>query len=264
GETQSNLERIIRFGQQVSSASNTMMNSLFGDAGMPEVTQPKLLNCEEWTLTEKLEREKEMVGIYISAHPLDSFQYEMKHYGFMPLSEMESDSYKNRPLKIAGYISSAIHLVSKKGTKYGKFKIVDYDGEYEFSLFRDDYLKFKDMLLQDNKVYIQGRFQQKFYDETQFDFKIQSITLLENVMKTMTKKLNLELKLDQIDAKFVELMNKYAEKSGGCELGIKIVDELHGDTMKLRTSYKKIELNEHLIDDITKLYGMVYNVVAVS
>jgi DNA polymerase-3 subunit alpha len=98
GEMQSNLEKIIKFGQQVSSASNTMLNSLFGDAGMPEATQPKLSNCDEWTLTEKLEREKEMVGIYISAHPLDGFSFEMNNFGFMPLSEIENENLKGKTL----------------------------------------------------------------------------------------------------------------------------------------------------------------------
>lgn len=261
GETQTNLERIIRFGQQVSMNANTMSNSLFGESSMPEITAPKMAPAEPWTLSETLEREKEMVGIYISAHPLDGFHYEMNHYGFIPLSEIEGDAYKNRPLRMAGYVSSALHLVSKKGTKYGKFKIVDYHGEFEFSLFREDYLKFKDMLLQDNKVFIQGRFQARFYDETQFEFKIQSISLLDDVMATMTKRLNIEVPLQHVTGNFVEMIRKHAEKSGSCELGIKVVDLTTREIIRMHTSYKKIEFNDVLVNELTKTEGIVYNVI---
>jgi DNA polymerase III subunit alpha len=261
GETQSNLERIIKFGQQVSMNANTMTNSLFGDAEMPAIALPKLNQCEPWTLSETLEKEKDMVGIYISAHPLDTFQFEMNNYGFMPLSDVEDDQYKNRQLKMAGYISSALDLLSKKGTKWGKFKLVDYHGEFEFALFSDDYLRYKDMLSQDNKVVITGRFQGRFYDPTQFEFKVSSVSLLENVMKTMTKRLNIEIKLEKLNQDFLNIIYKYAEKSGNCELGIKVVDMQTHDTVKMKTSSKHIELTDELLQELTQFEGLVYNVV---
>ena len=261
GEMQSNLEKIIKFGQQVSSASNTMLNSLFGDAGMPEATQPKLTNCDEWTLTEKLEREKEMVGIYISAHPLDGFSFEMNNFGFMPLSEIENENLKGKTFKIAGYIANELHLVSKKGTKYGKFKVVDYHGEFEFQLFRDDYLKYASMLMQDNKVVINGTFAPRFYDPSLFEFKISHIMLLDNVLKTMTKRINIEIPIDKLNDELVHLIAKHTELPGKCEVGIKVVDLQNQQIVKMFTSYKKIEMSEGFLDDLTKVEGIHYSVI---
>jgi len=261
GEMQSNLEKIIKFGQQVSSASNTMLNSLFGDAGMPEATQPKLSNCDEWTLTEKLEREKEMVGIYISAHPLDGFSFEMNNFGFMPLSEIENENLKGKTFKIAGYIANELHLVSKKGTKYGKFKVVDYHGEFEFQLFRDDYLKYASMLMQDNKVVISGTFAPRFYDPSLFEFKISHIMLLDNVLKIMTKRINIEIPIDKLNDELVHLISKHTELPGKCEVGIKVVDLQNQQIVKMFTSYKKIEMSEGFLDDLTKVEGIHYSVI---
>lgn len=260
GESQSNLEKIIRFGQQFSSDTFTA-NSLFGDIGMPEISLPKLHNTEEWTLTEMLEKEKDMVGIYISAHPLDSFQFEMSNYNFIPLSDIEKDVYKRRQIRIAGYIASAQHLISKKGTLWGKFKLVDFNGEHEFTLFKEDYLKFKDMMIQDNKVMVTGSFQNRWNDETQFEFKIQSIMLLEDVKKVLTKRLNMTVQLDRLDSAFMDIVQKYAETAGKCELGIQVVDTASNNTIKLYTPHKKIELNDKFLDELTKMEGVIYNVV---
>jgi DNA polymerase-3 subunit alpha len=262
GESLNNLERIIRFGQQVGASTNSMTNSLFGDAEMPAIMPPKLSNCEPWTLSESLEKEKEMVGIYLSAHPLDTYQFEMNNYGFLPLNEMEDERLRNKNLRIAGYISSALDLVSKKGNKWGKFKIVDYHGEFEFNLFADDYLRFKDKLLQDNKVVIQGRYQTRQYDATQFEFKVLSVSLLENVMETMSKRVNLEISLHKLDDVFLQIIQKYAEKSGSCELGIKIVDATTSETINLKTSSRHITLSEEFIAELTKFDGLKFKVIS--
>ncbi len=260
GETQSNLEKIVRFGQQVSSDTFTA-NSLFGDAGMPEISLPKLHLTEEWTLTQKLEKEKEMVGIYISAHPLDSFQFEMTNYGFTPLSEIEKETNRKRLLRVAGYISSAQHQISKKGTLYGRFKLVDYYGEHEFTLFKEDYLKFKDMLIQDNKIMVTGIYQNRWNDESQFEFKIQSMYLLEDVKKLLTKRLNMTVQLERLDSAFMEIIQKYAETAGKCELGIQVVDKVADKTIRLYTPHRKIELSDRFLEELAKMEGIVYTVI---
>lgn len=260
GETQSNLEKIIRFGQQLSNqTSNT--HSLFGDAGMPEVSYPKLHATEEWSLSEMLEKEKEMVGIYISAHPLDNFQFEMKNYGFVPLPEIDKENYRKRLIRVAGYISGAQHLVSKKGTLWGKFKLVDYSGEHEFTLFKEDYLRFKDMMIPDNKIMLTGVFQNRWNDETQFEFKIQSMNLLEDVKGLLTKRLNMVIPLERIDSAFMDLLQIHAEKTGKCELGIKVVDVEKQQVVKLYTPHRKIEFNDKFLEALSSMGGIDYQVI---
>jgi DNA polymerase-3 subunit alpha len=262
GEMLTNLERIIKYGQSVSANANTMLNSLFGDAMMPEIALPKLYPTEPWTLTQKLEREKEMIGIYISAHPLDNFQFEFDYYNFTPLQDLHLDQNKKRSLRIAGYISSVQHQMSKKGTMYGRFKLVDFNGEHDFMIFKDDYIKFKDMLVNDNKVLINGQFQARWGNEADLEFKIHSMILLENVKKTMTKRLNIQVDIDKVNEAFVLMLKNHAEKAGITELGIKIADYDTGEKVSLITPSRKIELTDGLIEELTKMDGVVYNVIS--
>jgi len=261
GESQTNLEKIIKYGQVMSNSANTLVNSLFGDAEMPAIAMPKMHPCEPWSLSEILEKEKELVGIYISAHPLDGFLFEMTNYQFMPMGDLEPDKLKNRVLRLAGYIDNPLHLVSKKGSNYGRFKLIDYHGEQEFTLFKDDYIKFRDFMVKDNKVMISGMFQSRWNSETDFEFKIQRIMLLDNVKTQLTKRINLELTLQRLNDDFVHNISKYVDKSGNCELGIQIVDESTQEKMKLCSSYKKIEMSDEFLEAITKMEGVLYKVI---
>jgi DNA polymerase-3 subunit alpha len=262
GELQSNLEKIVKFGQQVAGSSNNLLNSLFGDAEMPEIAAPKLLNCEEWGLMEKLEKEKDMVGLYISAHPLDGFQYEMNHFNFLPLNEMDEGKLKGKTFRIAGYVAQALDLVSKKGTKYGKFKLVDYHGEFEFSLFSNDYMKFSGSLKQDNKVVIYGTFSPRFYDPNQFEFKVTQIMLLEDALKSLTKRINIDLTIDKLNEQFLQILTKYADKTGQTEVGIRIVDHETEQVVKLYTGRRRIEMSEALLEELKKLEGLKFGILA--
>ena len=260
GESISNLEKIVRFGQQTGLNQGSITHSLFGDAGLPEIQKPKLPNCPEWILATQLEKEKEMVGMYISAHPLDNFYFEMTNYHFTPLTEIEADHNKKRIMRVAGYISSAQHLISKKGTHYGRFKLVDYHGEHEFTLFTNDYIRFKDMLIQDNKLMMTVIYQNRWNDETQWECKIQSMMLLEEVKNTLTKKLSIEISLQKLDEAFVDIIRKYAEVPGKCALGIQVKDETTQEMVRLQQSFKKITLSDEFIDALNKMEGVIYSV----
>jgi DNA polymerase-3 subunit alpha len=210
-----------------------------------------------------LEKEKEMVGIYISAHPLDSFQFEMSNYGFTSLADIEKENLRKRQLRVAGYVSFAQHLISKKGTLWGKFKLIDFNGEHEFTLFKEDYLKFKDMLIQDNKIMVTGTYQNRWNDENQWEFKIHTMYLLEDVKKLLTKRLNMTVQLERLDSAFMTIIQKYAETAGKCELGIQVVDKASDNVIRLYTPIRKIELSDRFLDELTKLEGIVYNVVTI-
>jgi DNA polymerase-3 subunit alpha len=129
----SGLERLVRFGNQVQGAKAMSSNSLFGEVAMPEIKPPVIPECEPWNISERLEREKEVVGIYISAHPLDGFKWELQHYGFLPINQLEAN--KGKAVRLAGYISDVQHRVTKKGTKFGSFNLNDYSGFQEFTLW---------------------------------------------------------------------------------------------------------------------------------
>lgn len=264
GDTQTNLEKLIRYGQTVSANANSFANSLFGETAMPEIALPKLNPADTWLLNEALQREKEVIGMYISAHPLDGFRFEFENYHFTPLSDIDLPTSKNRILRLGGYIASANHLMSKKGTMYCKYKLIDFNGEYEFFAFGDDYIRLKEMLVPDNKLMITGQWQTKKFakDPSEVEFKIQNAILLENVKSSMTKKLTIECALDKLDREFVSIISKYAESAGNTEIGIKVVDRTTQEAIQLTTKYRKVDITDEFIAELTKLEGIVYNVVS--
>lgn len=138
-DPESGLDRLVKFGNQVQGSKSVAANSLFGEVAMPDVKPPAIPECEPWNLSELLEKEKEVVGIYISAHPLDGFKFEMEHYGFLPIAELEN--YKGKQVKLAGFVSDAAHMVTKKGSKFGKFIINDYSGNFEITMWENNYVQ---------------------------------------------------------------------------------------------------------------------------
>ncbi len=261
GEKESNLDKIIKYGQAVSVSANTMVNSLFGESDLPEITKPKITNCEPWHLFESLQREKELVGIYISAHPLDTFQFEMNNYHFEPVNEIDNEINQKRIFRVGGYISKAQHLLTKKGAMFAKFTLVDYVGEREFLVFSDDYIKFKNMILQDNKVMIIGANEKdKWKDEMKF--KIQKMVLLEDVKRLMTKRLNITCEVDHIDTHFISILQKYVSKSGVCDLGIKVVCDSDDMEVRLKSGYDKLILTDEFLDEIKQIDGVKINVIS--
>lgn len=257
----SNLEKLIRYGQLSNTSTNTIENSLFGETEISEIATPQLSDCEKWDAMEALSKEKELLGIYLSAHPLDSFRFEIENYYTTPLSEMDPNKLLNKPIRVAGYIEQALHLTSKKGTQYAKFKLVDYNGQYEFSVFTNKYLEFKNFIEKDLKVMISGAFQMKYQNE--ISFTISNITLLENVKKLFTKKINLKLRLETLDNALLDIISKYTERPGNCEFGIIISDEEMNHQVKLSNSYKKIELSDQFLEELKKYEDVFYQVVSI-
>ncbi|HNF71730.1 MAG TPA: DNA polymerase III subunit alpha, partial [Chitinophagaceae bacterium] len=260
-ENMTNLEKILKYAQQINSKTGGHTMNLFGETGLPEIPIPRLHPTEEWTLSELLEKEKEMVGMYISAHPLDHFQFELTHYGTIPVTEFQSHQQSTRSLRIAGYMASVQHLITKKGSLYGKFKLIDYNGEYEFALYKEDYLKYKDMIQNNNKVMIMGTFQSSWNNPDEKRFRIQQMLLLEDVKKKLTKPINMTIQLDKLDSAFLEIIQKYANQSGYCELGIQIVEPNREQTVKLRSGQRRLELSDDFLEALNQMDGLLYQVI---
>jgi DNA polymerase-3 subunit alpha len=116
-------------------------------------------------------------------------------------------------------------------------------------------------MVKDNKVMISGMFQSRWNSETDFEFKIQRIMLLDNVKTQLTKRINLELTLQRLNDDFVHNISKYVDKSGNCELGIQIVDEQNREKTKLQSSFKKVNMSDGFLEELKKMEGVAYQVI---
>lgn len=221
GDNATGLEKIIRFGNQYQAQLSSSSNTLFGDLQMEEVSPPKLYECEQWPLIKLLDYEKDVTGMFISGHPLDNFKFEIKYYGLTPIAEFNEfkeavhlHPNPGRNFRMAGLVAEAQHRISKNGNKYGVFFIEDYTAKMELTLWSDDYVRFSNYLEAGMVIFITGCFRQR-YNKSEFEFKVNSITLLESMMKACTKKLQIETHPKFIDENIIGFVEKNVKKFPG-------------------------------------------------
>ena len=229
GDRSSGIEKIIGYGQTKDSLTTGTTNTLFGDLGeVMEIQPPKIPICEPWTLTEKLEHEKDVTGIFLSGHPLDHFKFELIHYKIMPLTDFIeikasttlTQSYLNKNIRIAGLVVDAQHRVTKTGRNFGILAIEDYGGKTEIALWSDDYVKFTNYLDKGKNILISGYFKAAWKEDT-YEFKVQQINLLETVKQTLTKQIDLSLKVGAVSNEVVDFIEKNVKSYPG-KIGLKI------------------------------------------
>ena len=271
-----NLELILKYGSDFSGSHDMLTNSLFGEMGLPDVQPPKLAECEEWTLAEKLKREKGVLSFYITAHPLDNYQRQLQLYNFNEMSDLSAcvslmqkqaeegikEGAEKRAFIVAGYLSDVAHIEARTGTLFCKFNMNDFTGGQELLMFKEHYLRHKHFLMNDNKLIMEITVTRstRVNDKRPF-ISIERITLLEDVMKLYTKRLLVRMGLTNVDAAFMEVINKYAEKTGETELGILIADDDTGKEIHLGN--KKIEMVSDLLEEISNIEGLEYHVESI-
>ncbi len=273
GSKYTNLDLIMKYGNDFASSHDMLTNSLFGEMGLPDVQPPKLAECEEWPLAEKLKREKKVLSFYITAHPLDNYQREFDLYNFHDMTELSNcingmqkqaeegitEGPEMRQFIVAGYLSDVAHIEARTGTLFCKFNLNDFTGGQELLMFKEHYLRNKHFLNNDNKLIMEITVtrSKRVNDKRPF-ISIEKIVLLEDVMKLYTKRLNLRMSLTNLDDAFIEIINKYAEKAGDTEVGIEIADSTSGKVVKLGN--KKIEMSAQFLDEITNIEGLEFRV----
>ncbi len=241
------LERIIRFGSQFQAASSLAVNSLFGEAEMPDVKPPDLPKCDPWTLHDLLEKEKDTIGIYLSGHPLDGFKFEMKHYNIIPVNELET--FKGRQVRIAGFVSNPVHAFTKKGDPWGRMTLNDYSGGMEISFFKENYAHYKDYIQESQKLMITGTYDESRFRPGQMEFRISGVMLLGDVKSKHTQRLALNMELDKLTIDFVKFLTQnIQEHPGSCELSFVITDDANERRTGMRTTSGKVLINDDLID----------------
>lgn len=252
-----NLEKIINYGVASSHAKNGHANTLFGEmTGAMEIPLPKLSECEEWPLTEKLNYEKEVTGMFMSGHPLDHHRFELQHYQLLEISEfneIKNDTAlikqaANFTVRLAGLIVDVQHRVTKTGKNFGSFVLEDFTGKTEFTLWSEDYVKFQNYLEVGRKIFLSGNFRQRFRSDENFELKINQLFLLETLKEKTTRVLELNLEPANITKEWIEFLNENVKAfPGKTLLKFNIVDNDENLKISLYNSEVGILLNDELI-----------------
>lgn len=255
GEMVNGLERIIKYGQVITTQNATATNTLFGDLPITmEIPPPRLPEATPWPLMVQLEHEKEVTGMFLSGHPLDHYKFEMKHYGVTPISDFNEfkEAIKmhpnpNRMFRIIGLVADAQHKIAKSGNKYGNFFIEDYSGKTDLVLFKEDYLRLSPYLVQGTTVFITGYFKERF-NQNAFEFKVLTVSLAESMKKNLTKQVNIEVHPQNINADMISFMQKNLKyHPGSAALRFILTEPKNNMKISLVTSTGGFEMNEEMI-----------------
>jgi DNA polymerase-3 subunit alpha len=254
GETATGLEKIIRYGNIYQAQNTHSSNTLFGDLpAVMDIQPPKIPNCEPWTLTELLDHEKEVTGMFMSGHPLDHFRFEIKHYGITTLAEyneikdsLTPGSNPGRNFRLAGLVTDAQHRVTKTGRQFGSFIMEDYSGKSEFLLWSDDYMKYVNYLEKGKNLFLTGYFKQRF-NKPEYEFKVEKIILLESIKQNLTKQVIVDIEARHLNEEMVRFFEKNVKKyPGRSGLKFNIVEPKSNCRISLYMMENGFEMNDEM------------------
>jgi len=252
------LEKAIKYGVRFQDNENSSQVSLFGESSDVQIPEPQIPPCEEWATMEKLAKEKEVVGIYISGHPLDDFRNEIKYFCNAKLSDFQDlNSQINRQLSFGGIVTSSQHKVSNNGKLWGIFAVEGFDESFEFKIFGDDYLKFRHLFVQSNFIFAKVMVKEGYVNrETgkKSDPRIQFLHVqsLQDVFKEFAKKLTLELNVFDLKPKLInQLHNIFKNHSGNHPLTIDVLElkETKVETFVPLSKSTAVETDDEIIND---------------
>ena len=251
-------EKAVKFGNGMQNSTHSTQNSLFGELAPIEVVPPKLHKVEDLSLIEKLNKEKELIGIYLTGHPLDTYALEVKAY-----STASTQTYKNKPnqvVKIAGIISSYNARFTKKGTMFCNFTLEDYEGSLEIFLFGTDYIDYANYVDKVGAmVFITGSYQAKKYNKDEYEFKITNIELLEDIKDKLTNGVKLSVELSQINEEFLDNIIAVIENHPGTHnISLDIIDREEQMSVSLYSKSKRVDVCQDFITELTEACDVQY------
>jgi DNA polymerase-3 subunit alpha len=256
------LEKLVRFGAAVQNEKDAPPD-LFGNAIEVALADPKPPEAEPWTAMEKLSREKEVVGIYISGHPLDDFELEVKNFCQGTVAHLNGDIKKlfGREMLIAGIVMEAEHRMTKNGNPFGTMEVEDKTDSFKFFLFGEDYLRLKHFLVDGSFLMIRGKVQKRKWskDENDLEFKIGSLELLADARNKMAKSFHLQIPVNELNNQLVEqVYSLITDHPGSCELKVKLVDTVDNIVVEMPSRKGGVEVSNELLDRIKELDHVEY------
>ena len=240
-------ETLMRFGQRYQMSKQEMQNSLFGafDEAI-EVATPPIPNAEPWSRLERLNRERELVGMYLSAHPLDPYYIEVNYGCDTPLAEANQRSEQlDTELTMGGLVVDFQIRTGKKGGQFGILKIEDYSGSFDFMLFGNKFVDYQKYGVPGLAIVVRGAYEKGYGDRVRFN--VRSIDLLENLKGKMLK--NLVISIKDTDLNSVDFLktNVGAPGDNRCDLYFRMKDQVSGNYVMLR-SKKNIAVDKRLME----------------
>ncbi len=249
------IEIAIKYGGQMQDTKASNQNSLFGESAGGKVTEPKLPFIEEWNPIEKLNKEKEVAGMFISGHPLDDFRLDMELFTNTKISDLNNlKLIKGKEIKIAGIVTFFEERITKTGKPWAKFVIEDYSGVKEIALFGKDFADFRPFLQLNAMLYCLATTITSFRDENELELKFNKMMFLADIRKANLKSVQLQLKTNQVTKENLEKIKKLTQANkGSAILKISVHDPQSNYKTELFSRHVKIDWNNAFREELEVL-----------
>ena len=252
------LEKVIKYGAKYQENENSSQGSLFGEASEVQIPEPTVPPCETWGTMEKLRREKEVVGIYISGHPLDDFKKEITAFcnANVSIFNDELHPYVNRELSFAGVITDVQHRISKNGKGWGLFTLEDYTDTHEFRIFGEEYLKFRHFFMINSFVYCKVYVREGWVNRDtgkKGDPRLQynDFKQLQDVMDSYAKKLTIKLDIAALQEKRIKaLKDTLISHKGKHPLNFVVYEMQEEIKLNLSSRKQKVNISSELLSTL--------------
>lgn len=236
GDDQHFIEKLVRHGSMFQERQQALQQSLFGGGDALEVADPQVPDCEPWTDLQQLQKEKDVIGFYVSGHPLDMYEIEMRHFSKVSLEILKNSlpQLKDKEIRLGGMITDAQHRTTKKGDPFGTFVLEDYTDSFQFFLFKENYLKFKHMIHEGAFVQVTVKVQLRYKSEDQLETRIQGMLLLSEVLDKQASQLILHTMIKDLTPELLSSVRKIAKANkGNCALRFRIMDSDEGLVLEM-------------------------------
>ncbi len=245
------IERLIRYGHKIQAEKMTTQQSLFGEANNLEISKPVITTEEAWPKLVKLDTEKELIGIYLSAHPLDSYKLEIEHFCTHSLSNLDNlGNLNGQEVMVAGLVRSHKQAYTKNNKPYGTIMLEDYTDSFRLMLFNKDYIAFKNYFTPGYALLIRGQVQPRPFNNGTVDYelKIKEIKMLADVREEMISSLLVTVALSSLDEQMINEIDKYArQKKGSARLKFMVHDREENIYIEMFSRTKRIHIDDELI-----------------
>lgn len=261
------IEVLIRYGNRFQTDGKMQTNSLFGDDESIQISKPEIPQGVPWSILEKLNKERDLVGIYISAHPLDNYRFEMTHICNTQVADLknELESFKEKgEIRVGGMVTDVRHGRTKNDKPYGVFVLEDYNGAREFAIFGNDYLEFNKYMQKNMYLLVVGKVQERGADwrfkpkenensTKEYEFKINKIIMLPDAKEQLVEKIYVNINVENIDQEFCDSFLTITKKNkGNIALYLNVFDE-NEIKIELFARDRKININKEMLEYLDKL-----------
>ncbi len=245
------IELLMRYGQYVQNERQNAQQSLFGgDTGSADIQPPTTPVCADWNQLQVLNKEREMIGLYLSSHPLDDYRIIIGNMCKYNVSDLDNlDRLSGQEVAVAGIVVSVQNMTTKDGRPFGKFKLEDYNGAHEFLLYSKDYETFRQYIYPDYFLFIRGKVQQRPYSNPPaLEYKITSMTQLSE-MKDSIKEIHITLPISDVKEPLITRLGEIVHKSKGkAVLYINLYDSEEQVSLNMYSRKYHVSIDSELTD----------------